>query len=83
MKLNKNKEEIEFRIIMCESRSNGLNKISGGYVEVYNLKIMKKLKRVIADVVLSYPGDSDVINKFRYNNCEYSFDKLGIIEINA
>lgn len=62
--MKKNKDEIKEKIRELERYANGLDKISGVFIKVLNLKIRKD--KYIADIVICEDENSK-----RYNNCEY------------
>jgi len=71
------KKEIKEAIENIEFTANGMRWINGASVEVVNIRILKRDKIVIADVILHFDGDERIE---RYNDCEYPFEVLGIKE---
>lgn len=59
-----NKDEVKEKIRKLERHNFGLDKISGVFIKVLNLKIRKD--KYIADIVIREDESSE-----RYNNCEY------------
>ena len=73
-----NKEQIRAKIQEFEINRNGLRKINGADVMVRNIKIRKREKMVCADVTLI---NDDEGRSEKYNDCNYSFDCLGVESI--
>lgn len=65
------KETIKRVIEDIEFYANGMKWINGGSVKVVNVRILKREKKVIADVILYYYDKTE-----RYNNCEYPFEVI-------
>lgn len=71
------KEQIKNKIIEIETRLNGFDKLCGVGVEVKNLRLRKT--KVIADVILHTDYEAGISERF--NNCEYSLDKIKDINL--
>jgi len=72
------KKEIHDKIWVKEFYSSGLKHMNNADVRIVNLRIRKREKKVIADII------QEVENEFhRYNNCEYSFNELEAIKVDV
>lgn len=72
------KKQMHDKIWVKEFYSSGLKNINGADIRIINLKIKKREKKVIADIIQHWENESR-----RYNNCEYSFDELEAIKVDV
>ena len=72
------KKEIYDKIWVKEFYSNGLKHMNNADVKIVNLRIRKREKKVIADIIHKCEDESH-----RYDNREYSFDELEAIEVDV
>ncbi len=72
------KKEIHDKIWVKEFYSSGLKPLKNADVKIVNLRIRKREKKVIADIIHECENESH-----RYNNCKYSFDELEAIEVDV
>jgi hypothetical protein len=69
------KEKIKKKIEEFEYNSSGIKYNNGSDVRIVNLKIFKKEKKAVCDVIFNCFGDNGNMNEERYNECEYDLTK--------
>jgi len=70
-----NKKEIKEMIENIEYIITGLCTINGSYTKAVNIKILRKERKVYADILLVDQIDG---RTERLNDCDYSFKMLGV-----
>jgi len=65
------KETVKDKIWEYEYYNNGMHHLCGADVLVRNIKILKRAKRILADIILRFEDKTE-----RYDECEYSFECL-------
>ena len=72
------KKEVHDKIWVKEFYSSGLKNLNGSDVKIVNLRIRKREKKVIADIIQECEGETH-----RYNNCEYPLDELEAMKVDV